>query len=627
MAEFHRLGIQRWLSEQCTYMALETPTPIQRKCIPAILAGRHVVGGAATGSGKTAAFALPILQTLAVDAYGVFALVLTPSRELAYQIIDQFIAFGAPLQVRTMLAIGGVPTEAQVDALKARPHIVAATPGRLRHLLEVFAPEVKKAFAHLRYLVLDEADRLTEGDILRDVQSLLRLLPPTRQRQVLMFTATLHPRLTTLEAPQAEQGLPTSSCATREREGHSLASSHSPPLPQPQNGEAAEAAEHFSLLAELGITDASTLEVAVVGGAIQEGLGHAAESGSAGAADESTGSATAPTLPGRPTAFHLPETLTQSYLFIPNMVKLPYLVAALRLQGKAQSTIVYVNSCLRAELVRLTLQLLGFPVCSLDSLLTQQHRLDNVASFKLGISRILVCTDIAARGLDIPTVSLVLHYDVPKHAETYVHRVGRTARAGREGTSVALVTEYDVSLVQRIEKKISTTLTLWKSPAAKESAILPLLDEVSSAKIQARQQVTEQFGARVQTNKAHAAQKKVAAAAARSAGSPRQQQQQHREQQRLPSAEPSPTASMADTASPTALSGLKRARSSAATAEDAPAKAGGVAKKAKKGAAVRSLAADATASRRSTTQQRPTKKSAAGESDHSPARQHVKKAA
>lgn len=621
MAEFHRLGIQRWLSEQCTYMALETPTPIQRKCIPAILAGRHVVGGAATGSGKTAAFALPILQTLAADAYGVFALVLTPSRELAYQIIDQFIAFGAPLQVRTMLAIGGVPTEAQVDALKARPHIVAATPGRLRHLLEVFAPEVKKAFAHLRYLVLDEADRLTEGDILRDVQSLLRLLPPTRQRQVLMFTATLHPRLTTLEAPQAEQGLPTSSGATREREGHSLASSHSPPLPQPQNGEAAEAAEHFSLLAELGITDASTLEVAVVGGAIQEGLGHAAESGSAAAADESTSSATAPTLPGRPTAFHLPETLTQSYLFIPNMVKLPYLVAALRLQGKAQSTIVYVNSCLRAELVRLTLQLLGFPVCSLDSLLTQQHRLDNVASFKLGISRILVCTDIAARGLDIPAVSLVLHYDVPKHAETYVHRVGRTARAGREGTSVALVTEYDVSLVQRIEKKISTTLTLWKSPAAKESAILPLLDEVSSAKIQARQQVTEQFGARVQTNKAHAAQKKVAAAAARSAGSPRQQQQ------RLPSAEPSPTASMADTASSTALSGLKRARSSAATAEDAPAKAGGVAKKAKKGAAVRSLAADATASRRSTAQQRPTKKSAAGESDHSPARQRVKKAA
>ncbi|CAG9568215.1 putative ATP-dependent RNA helicase [Leishmania major strain Friedlin] len=625
MAEFQRLGIQRWLSEQCTYMALETPTPIQCKCIPAILAGRHVVGGAATGSGKTAAFALPILQTLAADAYGVFALVLTPSRELAYQIIDQFIAFGAPLRVRTMLAVGGVPTETQVDALKARPHIVAATPGRLRHLLEVFAPEVQKAFAHLRYLVLDEADRLTEGDILRDVQSLLRLLPPTRQRRVLMFTATLHPRLTTLEVPQAAQGLSASGGAAEERAGASLASSHSPALQQPQNGEVDEVAEHFSLLAELGITDASTLEVAVVRGAIQEGLGHAAESGSTGAAGGPTSSATAPTLPGRPTSFHLPETLTQNYLFIPNMVKLPYLVAALRLQGKEQSTIVYVNSCLRAELVRLTLQLLGFPVCSLDSLLTQQHRLDNVASFKLGIARILVCTDIAARGLDIPAVSLVLHYDVPKHAETYVHRVGRTARAGREGTSVALVTEYDVSLVQRIEKKIGTTLTLWKSPAAKESAILSLLDEVSSAKIQARQQVTEQFGARVQTNKEHAARKKVAAAAARAARSSRQRRQQ--QEQRLPSAEPNATASMADTASPTSLSGLKRARRSVTSAEDAPTQAGVVAKKAKKGAAVRGLAADATASRRSATQQRPAKKSATGESDRSPSRKRVKEAA
>ena len=167
---------------------------------------------------------------------------------------------------------------------------------------------------------------------------------------------------------------------------------------------------------------------------------------------------------------------------------------------------------MRAELVRLTLQLLGFPVCSLDSLLTQQHRLDNVASFKLGIARILVCTDIAARGLDIPLVGLVIHYDVPKQADTYVHRVGRTARAGREGHSVALVTEYDVNLIERIEKRTRTKLVLWRSPAATESAILPLLDEVSSAKVQAKQQVSEQFGDRVQTNKAHAARKREARA-------------------------------------------------------------------------------------------------------------------
>jgi ATP-dependent RNA helicase DDX49/DBP8 len=499
MAQFQQLGVQPWLAKQCSYMALDTPTPIQQRCIPAILAGRHVVGGAATGSGKTAAFALPILQTLAADTYGVYALVLTPSRELAYQIIDQFIAFGAPLQVRTMLAIGGVATETQVDALKARPHIVAATPGRLRHLLQTFGQEVKKAFAHLRYLVLDEADRLTEGDIQRDVWSLLRLLPgATAQRQVLMFTATLQPRLTTLAPLQKASG---------------------------DVGE--EGSGSTSLLAELGVTDSKTLEVVVVRGATQENSctgkqdtqNTATTAPSAETTDGETKMGSSNELTSSslssarmPAAFHLPETLQQHYLFIPNMVKLPYLVAALRAEGKNQSTIVYVNSCLRAELVRLTLQLLGFPVCSLDSLLTQQHRLDNVASFKLGISRILVCTDIAARGLDIPNVGLVLHYDVPKHADTYVHRVGRTARAGREGHSVALVTEYDVSLIQRIEKRTRSRLVLWKSPAAKEAAVLPLLEEVSSAKIQAKQQVTEQFGDRVQTNKAHAALKKGARA-------------------------------------------------------------------------------------------------------------------
>ncbi|KAG5511399.1 hypothetical protein JKF63_07362 [Porcisia hertigi] len=631
MAEFQRLGIQPWLTKQCAYMALESPTPIQTKCIPAILAGRHVVGGAATGSGKTAAFALPILQTLAADAFGVFAVVLTPSRELAYQIIDQFTAFGAPLQVRTMLAIGGVPTETQVDALKARPHIVAATPGRLRHLLETFAPEVKKAFAHLRYLVLDEADRLTEGDIVRDVRSLLRLLPPTPQRRVLMFTATLHPRLTTLEASPAKDCLPASGDAAPERhEDEALGPSSSPNL---QNNGNDEVTEHFSVLAELGITDASTLEVAVVQGAIQEGPSDSTTNGCTGAARGSPSSPTAPTERGHPMVYHLPETLVQNYLFIPNMVKLPYLVAALRLQGKTQSTIVYVNSCLRAELVRLTLQLLGFPVCSLDSLLTQQHRLDNVASFKLGISRILVCTDIAARGLDIPAVGLVLHYDVPKHAETYVHRVGRTARAGREGTSVAFVTEYDVDLVQRIERKISSTLTLWKSPAAKESAVLPLLDEVSTAKIQAKQQVTEQFGARVQTNKAQAAQKKEARARsqamARAARLTRPPQRPEQKQQRhLRSTGVDGGASMSNTVVSSSPSDLVRSRPPVATAEDSLAQARGVvAAKGIKSATKHGLVSASTVSKRKATPQQPTQKSATREFDGSPARKRAKKSA
>ncbi|RNF03573.1 putative ATP-dependent RNA helicase [Trypanosoma rangeli] len=444
MSEFEQLGIHQWLSKQCAYMALHHPTPIQKLCIPAILAGKCVVGGAATGSGKTASFALPLLQILAEDLYGVFALVLTPSRELAYQILDQFVALGAPLHIRPAIIIGGVPHEQQLDALKARPHVVVATPGRLKFTLDTF-PEARKAFSHLRFLVLDEADRLTSGDIETDVAEIVSLLPPARpERRVLLFTATLEQRLTRVE------------------EG--------------------------GWLERLGMSDAAQqLEVFAINTVTTATDGCGATAGSYAVAD----------------------SLQQRYLFIPNMVKLAYLVASLRAAGTEQSTIVFTNSCMRCEVVRLTLQLLGFPVCSLNSIISQKHRLDNLATFKLGIARILVATDIASRGLDIPTVGLVLHYDLPKQAPTYLHRVGRTARAGREGLSVAFVTEYDVDLVRRLEKKIKYTMTLWKAKGVSEKEVLRVLDEVSAAKVQAKLQVEDQFGQRVNTLKANAAEKRT----------------------------------------------------------------------------------------------------------------------
>ncbi|RNF09042.1 putative ATP-dependent RNA helicase [Trypanosoma conorhini] len=444
MSEFELLGIHQWLSKQCAYMALHHPTPIQKLCIPAILAGNCVVGGAATGSGKTAAFALPLLQILAEDLYGVFALVLTPSRELAYQILDQFVALGAPLHIRPAIIIGGLPHEQQLDALKARPHVVVATPGRLKFMLEKF-PEARKAFSHLRFLVLDEADRLTSGDIETDVAEVARLLPPARpERRVLLFTATLEQRLT-----RVEEG------GWLERLGM------------------AHGAQQLQVFATNTLTN------------VAAGHGATAES------------------------YAVADSLQQRYLFIPNMVKLAYLVASLRAAGTEQSTIVFTNSCMRCEVVRLTLQLLGFPVCSLNSIISQKHRLDNLATFKLGIARILVATDIASRGLDIPAVGLVLHYDLPKQAPTYLHRVGRTARAGREGLSVAFVTEYDVDLVRRLEKKIVHTMSLWKAKGVSEKEVLKVLDEVSAAKVQAKLQVEDQFGRRVSTLKAHAAEKRA----------------------------------------------------------------------------------------------------------------------
>jgi ATP-dependent RNA helicase DDX49/DBP8 len=432
------------------------PTPVQVASIPEILRGQHVVGGAITGSGKTAAFALPILQQLAVEVYGVFAIVLTPSRELAYQINDSFVALGSPINVRTLIAIGGVHHSAQLEAIAKRPHIVIATPGRLRFLMENFPTELGSVVKHLRYLVLDEADRLTEGDIEEDTKALVGLLGPGKStRRTLFFTATLAQRLI-----------------------------------RPELG----------LLPLFGITDTKLLSVQNASSAAVEDTngakGGQGEAGSQGADEEGV-------------KFHLPPTLSTSYLFVPLSVKLPYLVTALRDRDPQTSIIIFCNSCFRCETVRLTLQLLGFPVCSLNSLLTQQQRLNNLAMFKAGIAKYLVATDIAARGLDIPEVDCVIHYDFPKLCSTYVHRVGRTARAGRTGESIGFVTQHEVFLLHKLERRTGKKLLRYKSKTVNDEAVCDVLDEVSYAKVDAILTLEGRVGDRLSERKSIGAERRA----------------------------------------------------------------------------------------------------------------------
>lgn len=179
-------------------LGMAIPTPVQRGCIPAVLAGRDVVGVAATGSGKTAAFALPLLQRWAADPYGVHTLVLTPTRELAFQLADQFVALGAGTQLTVATVVGGLDAHAHARALAARPHVVVATPGRLAALLDDHA-DVTAAFSRAAALVLDEADRLLApsfGDALATVAAALPRAGAGRQ--TLLFSATLTPSVATM---------------------------------------------------------------------------------------------------------------------------------------------------------------------------------------------------------------------------------------------------------------------------------------------------------------------------------------------------------------------------------------------------------------------------------------------
>lgn len=161
---FDKVGIKNWLVKTASSVGIVTPTDIQAQSIPAILQGHHVIGGAHTGSGKTAAFALPIIQDLATDPYGTFCLILTPTRELAIQIVDQLRVFTRTMTIEIACLIGGTDFVKQSLDLKDFPHFIVATPGRLASLLETPDDEVRTAFSNIKYLVLDEADRFVNDD-------------------------------------------------------------------------------------------------------------------------------------------------------------------------------------------------------------------------------------------------------------------------------------------------------------------------------------------------------------------------------------------------------------------------------------------------------------------------------
>eukprot|EP00897_Mesotaenium_endlicherianum_P007253 jgi/Mesen1/6556/ME000334S05894 len=299
--------------------------------------------------------------SLARDPYGVYALVVTPTRELAIQIAEQFRALGSGLHLRDAVVIGGMDMTAQALALAGRPHVVVATPGRLLDHLDS-DPGVAAAFAHTKFLVLDEADRLLDAGFERELRGLLARLPPASS------------------------------------------------IGGGQEGALLERRELFHWEAYAGLQTV--------------------------------------------------ESLRQEYLFIPAKVKEVYLhhiMAALEDEG-ARSAIVFTSTCRSCHLLCQLLEELGVASTSLHSLKSQQRRLAALARFRSGQVPILIATDVAARGLDIPSVDLVINYDIPRFARDYVHRVGRTARAGRGGRAVSFVTQYDVELVHGIEALVGAKL-------------------------------------------------------------------------------------------------------------------------------------------------------------------------
>ncbi|QSZ29079.1 hypothetical protein DSL72_003589 [Monilinia vaccinii-corymbosi] len=355
---FKELGIVDSLCEACDALGYKAPTPIQRESIPLALQGRDLIGLAETGSGKTAAFALPILQSLLDKPQPLFGLVLAPTRELAYQISQSFEALGSVIRVKCAVIVGGMDMVPQAIALGKKPHIIVATPGRLLDHLEN-----TKGFSlrSLKYLVMDEADRLLDLDFGPILDKILKVLP--RERRTYLFSATISSKVESLQRASLKDPLRVSISSNK---------------------------------------------------------------------------------------YQTVSTLIQNYIFIPLVHKDTYLIYLLN-EFAGQSAIIFTRTVNETQRIAILLRTLGFGAIPLHGQLSQSSRLGALNKFRAGSREILVATDVAARGLDIPSVDVVLNYDIPQDSKTYIHRVGRTARAGKSGHAISFVTQYDVEIWMRIE--------------------------------------------------------------------------------------------------------------------------------------------------------------------------------
>ncbi|KAA8527189.1 hypothetical protein F0562_008582 [Nyssa sinensis] len=370
---------------------------IQTEAIPHALEGKDLIGLAQTGSGKTGAFALPVLQALLETPHAFFACVLSPTRELAIQIAEQFEALGSGIGIKCAVLVGGVDYVQQGIALGKRPHIVVATPGRLvDHLSNTKGFSLRT----LKYLVLDEADRLLNEDFEKAIDEILNVIP--RERKTYLFSATMTNKVRKLQR----------ACL--------------------RNPVKIEAASKYSTV----------------------------------------------------------DTLKQQYRFIAAKHKDCYLVYILT-EMSGSTSMVFTRTCDSTRILALILRNLGLRAIPISGQMSQAKRLGALNKFKAGECNILICTDVASRGLDIPSVDMVINYDIPTNSKDYIHRVGRTARAGRSGVAISLVNQYELEWYIQIEKLIGKKLP--EFPAQEEEVLL-LLERVTEAKRISQMKIKETGG-------------------------------------------------------------------------------------------------------------------------------------
>jgi len=366
---FENLGLHRHILRALDEEGYEAPSDIQARAIPEVLAGRDLIGTAQTGTGKTAAFAVPLLNQLQLQAPrrpgAIRVLVLTPTRELAQQVEGSFRAYGRHLPMRTACVVGGVSMENQVRALRNKPAILVATPGRLLDLLDQGELELE----HVEFLVLDEADRMLDMGFIDDVRDIVNeIASPTRQ--TLMFSATMSGQIQSL------------------------------------------AAEMLRNPVRVATTPPASVSL----------------------------------------------NIQQQVLFVDQGHKTALLIHTIKNNAIGRA-LVFTRTKHRANRLATQLAREGISVDTIHSNKSQAARQRALAAFERGKTAILVATDIVARGIDVDGISHVFNYEMPNNPESYVHRIGRTARAGAIGTAMSFCDATEVLFLKGIEQLTGSPLT------------------------------------------------------------------------------------------------------------------------------------------------------------------------
>ncbi|MFT7009691.1 MAG: ATP-dependent RNA helicase RhlE [Colwellia sp.] len=368
MSEFKEFLLLESIIDRVTLKGYKQPTPIQKECIPALINGNDLLGIAQTGTGKTAAFSLPMINNFGrnkidIQAKSTRSLILTPTRELASQIMQNIDDYSDGLGLKTKVVYGGVGRQEQVDSIALGLDILVATPGRLLDLIETGDINFKA----LEVFVLDEADTMLDMGFYKDVQNIISKLP--KNRQTLLFSATMPAEI--------------------------------------------------EILAEAILTDPTKVQI------------------------------TAQTV--------TIDLVNQSVYHLDKSNKVPALFNLLK-KPDNEKVLIFCKTKYGADIIVKALEKASITAASLHSGKTQAVREEALQNFKDSNLRVLVATDVAARGIDVDNITLVINYNLPEDPRNYIHRIGRTARAGKSGMAISFAVENDIRQLINIENSIGQVI-------------------------------------------------------------------------------------------------------------------------------------------------------------------------